>query len=503
MIFRKGFPLVMVFLVLSCDLLRISPYEVETWTPGEGHVLDPAGISVSLLLSHESDRIKTEQAFSLTEDRKTLKGNFSWEGRRLIFLPAAPLETGRDYRISLGTGAQDTKGLSLENKFEASFSTRSGEKSTGIIRTEPEYNGSVNKKRGEFRLFFSEEVNLNSCMDYISFSPSTPGSWRLENDNRTACFIPRDLWQSGELYKVKVEGNFPFASGARLEREYISAFTAGEDGEKPILLKVLALLPGGVEEEISLGIPGDSLFGEYSAWESHTRLCLVFSEPVDSTSVRNLLTCEPSRSLVLVSPPGMASQVILNFGDYPPWGSSFLFHLGPGVKDQAGNESSADYYFKINTSGRLSKPPLLAGIRLPVTPKYGGDTACYTLNDNFSWLHLVTGNDGYPYDGKAASWIELYFDVAPDTEMDLFSLMDLFRVTATNSSMEFFPRSIKTCGFSLTEPRAGWESFHRVEVQGVLTNSGNSGIVTFSISSGLKDKRGNMSTEEFRISLLK
>ncbi|MCL2318486.1 MAG: Ig-like domain-containing protein, partial [Treponema sp.] len=233
-----------LFLVLlaSCDLLRKSPYEVEAWTPGEGFHSDPAGIRVSLLLSHESDRARTEQAFSLTEDRRTLKGDFSWDGARLFFIPAAPLEADRDYRITLGTGAQDTNGLSLEQKFEASFSTRPSGGKPRITGTEPEDGGTIPESRGEFRLFFSEPISLDSCRDYVSFSPSTPGSWRLEDENRSACFIPREPWQTGNLYRVKVEKDFAGSSGVVLGEEYSSVFFAGVDREKPVLIKVLALL---------------------------------------------------------------------------------------------------------------------------------------------------------------------------------------------------------------------------------------------------------------------
>jgi len=499
-----------LLLIFSCDILRDSPYRVEAWTPGEGFHNDPGRLKISLLLSHKSDKAKTEQAFSLTEDGKTLKGYFSWEDYMLIFIPASPLEKNRDYLITLGTGAQDIKGLSLEHRFEASFTTRPLGDKPVITGIEPEYEGNLSGSRGEFRLFFSEPVRLNSCLDYISFNPATPGSWRLEDEDRTACFVPRDPWQPGNPYTVRVAGGFVGAYGAVLGEEYSSVFYAAEDREKPFLLEVLALLPTGEPEETSseeifFETTGQFIAEEYTAWERATRLCLVFSKSVDLSTVRNLLVVEPALALVLESPPGFASRAVFRFAEYPAWGSAFHFRLSPGVKDYAGNESAQACVFRIRAAGPLSKPPALAGIRLPMAPgnAENQEALSFSPGDLFSDLPIKDGEDRYPFGKQSSAWIELYFEIAPDTDIDPFSVMDLFRVEATNQALIFSPRSIRTENFTLASPREGWENLRRIEIRGFLTNTVHSGIVTFRISPGLRDKLGNRSAVDFRVSLLK
>ena len=478
---------------------------VTAWTPGEGFHDEPGRIRVSLLFSHESDKAKTEQAFSLAEDGRTLKGSFVWEGRRLVFVPAAPLESDKDYVITLGTGAQDTKGLSLEHRFEASFTTRIPGEKARLIRTEPEHGGSLSESRGEFRLFFSEPVRLDSCIDYISFTPAVPGSWRLEDDGKAAHFSPREPWQPGTLYQVKVESGFAGVSGATLGTEYSSVFYATEDREKPVLLKVLALLPTGESEEIPFETPGQFFAAEYAAWERFTRLCLVFSKPVDLNTVRNLLSAEPAQSLVLESPPETAIRAVFRFAEYPAWGSTFRFRLGPGVKDYAGNESGESYTFRIKTAGPLSKPPALVGIRLPMSPGSSGDQDAlrFSSGDLFSDLPIRDGEDRYPFGTATPVWIELYFHTALDSDIDPFSIMDLFRVESTNQALVFLSKSIRATGFTLADPVTEWENLTRFEIRGLLTNTVHSGIVTFRIPPGLKDRRGNRSDVDFRISLLK
>ena len=498
-------------LLLSCDILRDSPFEVEDCTPGEGYHQNHREIKVSLLLSHDSDRIKTEQAFSLNENNRSLKGDFSWEGRWLVFTPASPLEEGRDYHVTLGIDAQDTNGISLEQKFEASFTTRLPGGRLKITGTVPDHEGILYGGRTEFRLSFTEPVHLQSCIDYISFIPSTSGSWRLEDEGKTACFTPREPWLGGDLYGVKIDSSFPCVSGSTLGTEFQSAFTIGEDRENPVLLKVLAILPGEDEEEIPLENSGLSPRAEYSSWEKNTLLCLEFSEPVDLVTLRYLLSCEPSRALVSLFPQDPPSQTssraVFRFAEDPPWGSSFLFRLVPGVKDSAGNEGTEEYSFRIKTSGPLSKPPALIGIRLPLAP---GNTETpelrsyeYMAEDTFDFLPIKGGEEQYPYTTGIPSWVELYFDTAPETEIDLFSLMDHFRVEATNQALVFSPRSVEDSCFTISRGVEEWDAYKRVEIQGFLTNTINSGVVTFRIRPGLRDTRGNTSSVDFRISLLK
>jgi len=528
---RRTLLLGLTLLILSCDILRDSPFEVRSWTPGEGFHENPHEIEISLILSHESDKVRTEQAFSLTEDRRTMKGDFLWEDNTLFFRPATPLETGRDYIISLGTTAQDLCGLSLERKFEVSFTTRPPGEKIKILGTEPEHGELLYESRGVYRIFFSEPVSFGSCLDHISFNPSAAGSWRLEDENKTAVFIPREPWQNSTDYKIVLDSALSSVSGSVLGMDFSSVFCIGDDREKPVLLKALARFPGSspedyviydyaandvvtnnyVTENISLEKPG---FPEaaYTNWENYTLLELVFSEPIDTGALRNLIRIEPSISLVMESPPEMSERAVFRFTETPRWGNTYLFRLGPGLKDRAGNESEEEYLFRISCTGPYSKPPVLVGIRLPMAPGNkaavpGGSAEHEALHFSpdsiFSDLPVTNDENHYPYMEKIPSWIELYFEIAPGTEIDLFSVMDLFRVESTNQALSFSPTSLVTSGFTWSAPKDGWGKFRRVEVRGTFINTVQSGVVTFHIPPGLSDKRGNTSDKDFRISLLK
>jgi hypothetical protein len=510
--------LFVLLLYSRCDLLRQSPYEVSGWTPGGGFWEAPETVRLSLLLSHESDRASVEQALSLTEDGRALGGSFSWEDRRLIFTPPAPLEKNRDYRITLGTGAQDTRGLSLEKQFEASFTTRPPGGRPRLVSVEPPYDGVIQGLRGSVRLRFTTPLTLSSCFSEIGFTPSMEGTWVLEEEGSCARFIPRESWSPNAAYLVSLSAALAGASGLSLGEEQSSRFFSGTDHEKPRLVKAWALdRDGGMT-----GLPVTVFGGEdeesarplYARWEKDTRLVLDFSRPVDVLSVSSHLKAEPSASLISEEAPGFSARVRFAFAQPPAWQSSFLFRLGTGIRDEGGGESGEEYVMPVMAGGGGSKPPALRGMCIPLAPweaeEEQQERTWYTPENIFADLPITYDEDDLLPDGAGTRffpgnplpyWIELYFDTAPEARIDLFSLMELFRLESTTGALEFSPRSIE----AVDEGPAGapWEDYELVRIRGILINRVNSGVVNFRIGTGLRDSLSNINGKVMMISLLK
>jgi hypothetical protein len=510
---KTGLCLLIPLLISSCDLLRTSPFEVEDWTPGGAYQDSPETILVSVLFSHDPDRTLTEHAFSLTEDGLRITGSLGWEGRRLIFSPAAPLEADRNYLITVLSDASDLRGLSLEKKFEAPFTTRPEGSRPKLISLYPPDGGILELGRGRLELFFSEPIALSSCVNFLSLSPSLNGSWRLEDDERTAVFTPAEPWTAGTRYRLSLSSLFSGKTGLTMGEDFFSHFTVGFDDIPPVLTGAYRLDSKSVDtagegEEIFPEILGTA--EENNQWEGDSRFRLDFSEPVDTASLKKSLTVEPGPSLVLETPPGFADSVVFRFSEPPAYGSRLLIRLNAGVRDAGENESTESYVFRLFIDGDFSKPPSLVGIRLPVDSwklKDSGEAGmAFPLDKPFAALP-VTGLtdelDAVDYGIGRASWIELYFDRAEGAEPDPFSVRELFRVEATNNALSFFPHRVIAEDFSLPDPPPEWAAYKRLEVRGELTDTTNSGIITFVIGPGLLDTRGNRSERAFRLPLLK
>jgi hypothetical protein len=328
------------------------------------------------------------------------------------------------------------------------------------------------------------------------------GVWDTEGN--TAVFTPGIKWITGQRYEICISSSFTGITGLSLGKDVTSVFTSGTDTKKPFPAAVRALEKDGTRRELAEEIPGT--FTENSFWEKDTKLVLVFQEEVDTASVRSALSTEGASSPVLETTPGMAAELVFSLSETPKWGSRFLFRLGPGVRDAAGNESEGVHLFRIYADGPRSRPPSLAGIRLPMAPgKDPGEQepAIYSIEDLFEDLPIRKDEGRFPYGVETPEWIELYFDTAEDASVDLFSLMELFRVEATNNALSFSPRTIRNSGFSEAAPEPVWENLERVEIRGMIVNYINSGIVSFIIGTGLRDSLGNTNENTFRIPLLK
>lgn len=506
----KWFPAV-ALLLCSCDLLRSSPFEVSAWSPGWGAHTNPASISLSLTFSHEPDRASVERHFSFTEDGSRLAGTVQWKGRTLLFLPAAPLETNRDYALGLSADACDTTGLSLDAAFEGRFSTSPGGARPALVSVFPEPDGVVTDSRAEARLVFSLAVPLNSLREYVSFSPSMDGYWRCEplEQGTAAIFVPAEPWTYGKRYELRVSEALAGENGMSMGRDFLSVFTIGDDHAKPYLMEARRVTANGDEAALDADT-------ENAGWERTDTLRLLFSEPVNMLSVRNCLGVEDAPGLIMATAPAdsvFCREIDFRFDGAPVFASRFTFRLKAGVTDQCGNESAGEYMFRVCADGIHSKPPALVGIRLPLSPGNAADLHLqsygYGIDDDlFADLLIESGDGQYPYGAGAGSrgtptWIECYFDTAPGAAVDPLSLMERFRVEAGNNALSFSPRRVLAGGFSVSTPCSRWEPYQRLEIQGYLANTVNSGVVNIQIAAGLRDSAGNAGDTAYRISLVK
>ncbi|MDR2303918.1 MAG: Ig-like domain-containing protein [Treponema sp.] len=484
----------------DCDLLRFSPFEVLSWNPGEGFMEEPGNIEVSVLLSHDPDRLSVERYFSLSEDGTNLEGDFLWKGERIYFIPRAPLERNHEYVISITADAKDSDGLSMDRGFEGSFSTRSSASRPKLVSVFPEDGGTMAQVRGSIRLEFSEDISISSCIDSVKLSPAVQGIWILDKPD-TAVFIPGENWEPGTCYTLGIQSSLKGKTGLSMGEERSVSFTAGTDREKPFLTGAWRI--DGMAETLLQADDGEGKTVN-SGWEKTSVLLLRFSEPVDILSVKQCLSCEVVSGLVPEAESLYGTELRFTLKEMPLWGSRFILRLGEGVKDAAGNTSTNSFVFTLCADGESSQSPVFRGIRFPLAP--GNLLDCmprsYTASDAYAGLPLTAEAYHYPYMAEVDSWIELYFETSCGAAIDPLEIARCFRVEATNGAVSFNPRMVVNENFSISEAVAGWENYRRLEVRGILTNSVSSGVVSFVIDSGFLDSNGNTG-EEYRLPLLK
>jgi len=484
-----------VFYFASCDLLRSSPFEVVSWTPGGGYHSAPENIAVSLVFSHAPNRASIERSFSLTGNGSRVRGNFMWSGRRMTFLPLVPLEINTDYTINLSADAHNTDGLNMDFAFLRDFTTRPDNVRPVLVSFYPEMFAEVENQRTEVRLEFSMPMPLRTLHDNVTFSPSMAGLWHLENEDTLAVFTPAEPWTHGIRYEIRFSTSLAAVNGMNIANDFLSIFTIGLDREPPYLLNAKRLT--------RCGDVFDLLETENPDWERDDRLLLIFSKPVDSITVRNFLSVDDGPTFLLETAPGFHEKFIFLQTSVPAFESRFTIRIRPGIRDILGNESTEEYTFMVFANGRFSKPPVLTALRMPMSPGNTADPALYFFPADMLFQIIPLSNDYYPSGQSVGTWIELYFSTAEGALVDMFSVMELFRVDTSNNVITFSPRQVRTSDFSVPQPQPGWEGYQRIEISGNLINSTNFGIINFTIATGLRDSLGNRNENTQMISLIK
>jgi hypothetical protein len=373
-------------------------------------------------------------------------------------------------------------------------------------------------RRETLSIEFSRTVSLNSLRDSASFSPSMSGAWHLEEAETLAIFTPSEPWPQGKRFEFRITASLEGSNGMATGKDFLGVFYIGADHTLPYLAGAWRLKADGNSEELVADPLGE--FIENAGWEKDDRLLLKFSRDVDLLSVGTALTVENGSSLVLEMPsysPQICfdSEAVFHFDKPPTYESRFSVRLRKGVKDMPGNESGDEYLFRIFANGKNSKPPSLVGIRIPMSPDgLQNDSSddppdddpdfqlrIYSVDQLFDDLPVQSEN--YPYNVKTATWIECYFDCAPGATIDLFSIMETFRVETSNNVITFSPFVVRNSGFTVADPHIAWKRYQRLEIAGNLTNTTNAGLVHFFFTKGIKDSAGNSSENQFRISLIK
>ncbi|GMO28872.1 MAG: hypothetical protein Ta2F_04260 [Termitinemataceae bacterium] len=504
-----------IFLCSSCDMLRRVPFDVMQWEPGGGYFENTDSAQIALYFTTEPNKSNTEKAFSFTEDGNNITGSFLWGDNSFVFKPAAPLQKNKKYMISLTNTADDINGVSLENNFEGHFSTIPYDERPFVESVFPLDNSVVFDIYQKVLIQFSDAVTKKSCENHISFSPSIGGSWQISDDGMNAEYFPKEQWKQNQTYKITLSSNFENVYGRQLGKEFVQSWTIGDDSIEPVLLHAYIIDNAGtskytLQQFAVSGSYADTIINniaisEQANVESHDKIKLIFSKPVDVIKLKTYLQVEPAIKYKIETAENFANDIVVSFDDVPEWGRSYVIKLNSGLNDSLGNISKNSYFFRIKTNGSLSKLPKFTGLRFQESfIKENADGAkkiVYNSNELFS--NILIDHENYQYGTSKTLVFELFFDTALNAKINLFSLMNLFRVDYTNTFFSITAKSFKEKEIGTFIPPEGFENMYCVEVTSSVFNSENSGVIKFYIAGGLTDTNGNKNNDAMSIQVTK
>jgi hypothetical protein len=479
-------------LLVSCDLLRGAPFKVVEWSPGDGYRAPLSFSSVSVRFSSQPDRESVERAFTLEADGSAVRGTFAWDGVTVSFAPYSPFSAQADFVLTLSEDAHDEDGVSMDAAFEGRFSTRASGDRPSVSSTLPADCGTLPSATSAVEIRFSTPVDAAACGAAVSFSPSRIGSWTVDAAGTTARFAPAESWPLDAETTVTVSADLVDREGRKAGAEHRFSFRVGTEAGEPHLIEAAAIdAQGVVALVLSADEEADAAVTENPRWEGPWRLRLRFSEAVELASLDSHLTADGGPTLTRETALDRSDAAVYRFTERPEWGTRFAFRISAGVSDGAGNASSSASLFRITADGLRSRPPRLVGLRLPLAPEAADrELTAYAADYPYADFDIEAAH--YPLDAATSTEIELYFELAGGASLDRNSIMEKFRVEATNDALSFSAMNVVTSGFVTAAPHAAWASYARCQVSGTLTNRTAGGVVTFSVAAGLMDSEGNV-----------
>jgi hypothetical protein len=520
-----------LLLFVSCDILRQSPFEVVSWSPGMGYKSETQPSEISFMFSHDCNRESVQKAFLFTEDGVSKEGDFFWDGKKLVWNPTSPPQKNKNYKVTISADAENAKGVSLDEQFEAVWTTRPDGARPEIISVTPSNAAQISNRNVHVEILFSVPVKLQTFVDNVSFTPARSGLWTLEASLTRADFQPYEAWAACTEYKISVSNSFESAAGKTIAKEWNSYFYVSGDNTPPVLQSAVALLPDGNpalkpdgrEYLLEENMPAADNFVNED-WESEYKIALTFSEPVRINSVQNSFSIEPSVSFTAEADTLFSDTVVLRFSQKLQYGEHYILSLGKNVSDENGNTLETASRWKLFVNGKCSKPPVFKGFAMPQSPVIRDGTSSvnkasppmvFTAADNLTLPGYNIDSDEYLINEATGTWIVLFFDMAHDANINLFSLMEKFGFSSTNGAVSWTSKTMTQTRndfvwaetadyFTDADWMQLWNNSFAVEIKGTLRNDPVAqGLVTVSIGSGLLDSLGNETGETQQFILIK
>ncbi len=494
--------LALLSLVLgSCAFLFPQPITIARWSPSSEHP-DPSSIEIWVEFSAPVDRTKAEQAFALAEDGELLAGRFSWEADRLLFQPLKAISKGKGYEMSVSASVEDARGVSLEEEFRFSFTTRSETARPEIVSIEPGSGAVIDDRAAAIVVTFSEEIDRTTFLRAFSLAPGVTGVFSWTADGRSCTFTPTSPYQWQTEYVVTIDDVLADLDGNRLAERRVSRFFVGSDRTPPALTEARNTEAGVAGSAIlAPDNPATAGLEITDQWECGWGFALTFSEQVTRDSLEGSLLAEPGFLFTIEPTVDAAAAFTIEPSQRLAWDTIYTLTVRRGVIDLSGNETTGDVVHLFRTDGGRSRPPTVTAVRFRGTP-LSEPAAVVDFDPAVPFAALPIAADHFPVAVASPTWFDLQFSLAETAALDLLSAMEHLSIEQTNGCLSMRATALQTAGFDDPQPDAIAGALPlRVHVS--IVNAAESGVVTLALAEGFADSLGNPLSMAWQLSFLK
>ncbi|MCB1137663.1 MAG: Ig-like domain-containing protein [Leptospiraceae bacterium] len=214
---------------------RIDAPQIRSMTPSPNAQRAAADSSIEITFSRPMSRPGVKEALRLAP---AMEGTTTWKDgdRTLVYLPYRPLEPGKTYSVSISREAKDKEGISLANRFSASFQVGSDFQPPSVLNAFESGNPSPIlqgqngiSKDSDFILRFDETMNYGRTSDACSLQERSPRRSincvrRWNSDFTSLRFEPSAPLEPDKEYILECSKQSTDRAGNRLQEEFIRTF---------------------------------------------------------------------------------------------------------------------------------------------------------------------------------------------------------------------------------------------------------------------------------------
>ena len=244
----RGRPALLFFFFLAlaaCGGAAGDPHgpQVAGTNPAAGATAVPLSSPIQATFSSQVDPVTVNgDTFIVTG----VSGDVTYQDRKAVFTPSAPLADGTIYHAVLTTGIKDLDGVPLASNYIWSFTAGSGSGGTGGDQTPPKV-VSTSPQDGEtnvavdapIQAVFSESILPGSLRSDTFFIQGVPGEIRYDDATHTATLQPFTPLALQTQYQATVTTGVTDPAGNPLAAAQTWSFTTGqaEDRTPPTVVQ--------------------------------------------------------------------------------------------------------------------------------------------------------------------------------------------------------------------------------------------------------------------------
>ncbi len=291
----------------------------DTFPP---HIVDivasraPIDAVVRVDFDEAMDRPTTEEAFSI---EPSVPGTMTWEGRTLVFTPAAPLDYDTVYTVRIAPTARDLADNELGTQWVVTFRTIADTVPPRVVSASPKNGTKDLPLDTSVALTFSDDVDASTLAGALSTVP--PVSWNITWTGVRATLAPRHALEQGTQYTITIGTRLADVRGNSLAAPCVLLLrTSGSSDRTPPTLLRAYPAPGG-------RIAPDGT------------VQLTWSEEMNTTSVEAALHVSPAANASVKWDGATLSVTFQGLEE----GRVYTINVGPTAVDAAGNPTGAPY----------------------------------------------------------------------------------------------------------------------------------------------------------------